>query len=159
MPAPERASSIEIPATAGQYLLFLEVEEPVQMAIGRLGIYRFEPRSYIYVGSARGPGGLSGRVSRHLRAFDEKRCYWHIDYLSRTARIVAVGWSAEPQLSECDWSAALGVLGRRWPARFGASDCRCAGHLIKIQDRTNIQTVLNQMPEQLHFEPFESITC
>lgn len=34
----------------------------------------------MYVGSARGPGGIMARLSRHLSK--EKRLRWHIDYIT-----------------------------------------------------------------------------
>jgi len=81
------------------------------------------------VGSAWGPGGLRARVGRHLRGSPHPR--WHIDYVRRVAAPVAV-WLAPDTHLECTWAQALLVH----PAldiivpRFGASDCRCATHLV-----------------------------
>ncbi|MCX8165032.1 MAG: GIY-YIG nuclease family protein [Acidilobaceae archaeon] len=48
--------------------------------VGSLGTLRFSSGLYLYIGSARGQGGVRARISRHLRK--EKVLRWHIDYLT-----------------------------------------------------------------------------
>ncbi len=123
-----------LPAAPGSYALLLRVEAPVTLHAGRLGALPLEAGHYVYVGSARGPGGLRGRVARHLRA--EKKPHWHIDALTAAAPVVEV-WAVQGgERLECAWAAALGTLpGVTIPARgFGASDCRCPAHLLRVGD-------------------------
>ncbi len=85
-------------------------------------------RLSLLCGSARGPGGLRARLSRHFRK--EKRLHWHVDQLTAVAAIKGV-WIAEGG-DECALNAALGALPTPLPG-FGSSDCpRCVAHLRRI---------------------------
>ena len=55
---------------------------------------------------------------------------WHIDYLSSRARMVGAMTAPGPKERECALAAELGWLYALAIPRFGASDCRCAGHLF-----------------------------
>jgi Uri superfamily endonuclease len=114
----------------GTYALFLRLARPARIRIGRLGTFLFPAGRYTYVGSALGPGGLRARLDRHFR--HQKKLHWHIDYLLECARIASVRVDASGERLECAWA-------RHYLARpdardvvpgFGASDCRCATHLI-----------------------------
>ena len=98
--------------------------------VGRLGRVQFPAGWYAYAGSARGPGGLAARISRHLRS--SKPLHWHVDYLRVYARPIAAWYAVEARKRECAWAQALsGLPGASTPAsHFGASDCRCPTHLI-----------------------------
>jgi Uri superfamily endonuclease len=121
-----------VPSGAGTYVLVIALDRSQNIIIGRRGGFHFPAGFYIYVGSALGPGGLRARLVRHLRA--EKRLHWHIDFLLRSARARVVQvWTRESAARlECEWARAM----MQWPGariivpRFGASDCRCASHLI-----------------------------
>lgn len=117
------------PRAPGTYVLWLHVATPRSLAVGRLGTFDFPAGFYGYVGSARGPGGLAGRLKHHLAC--AVRPHWHIDYLRAAAPACAVWWCADDEAHEHDWAAALaGLPGAFVPAlRFGASDCRCDSHL------------------------------
>ena len=47
--------------------------------MGALGRIELQAGTWLYVGSARGPGGLAARVGRHWR--DGVPKHWHMDYL------------------------------------------------------------------------------
>lgn len=94
------------------------------ISVGRLGETGFRAGAYAYVGSA--AGGLRGRLRRHLRA--EKRTRWHIDYLLERARIERV-LTCYGDRSECAIARTLAARFEAVPG-FGASDCRCRGHLF-----------------------------
>jgi len=114
----------------GTYLLILHVSQIPRLQIGRLGYYDIPGRTYTYVGSALGPGGLAARVGRHLRR--QKRPHWHIDYLLDFADVQEVwGVDSEERL-ECAWADRLlrSAGARVVIPRFGASDCNCPTHLI-----------------------------
>jgi hypothetical protein len=72
----------EIGRSRGTYVLVLQLYQLIKIEIGRLGLISFEPGYYLYTGSALGPGGLSGRISQHLRQKTQKRSHWHIDALT-----------------------------------------------------------------------------
>ena len=123
------------PAEGGAYVLVLHLEQAASIEIGRLGTFRFEPGWYLYTGSARGPGGLAGRLGRHFR--DERRRHWHVDHLREKARLLEAWFAAGDGACEHRWASILaGMRGVSLAApRFGASDCRCAGHLFHAGSR------------------------
>jgi Uri superfamily endonuclease len=120
---------VELPAEPATYVLVLRLKRPADITIGKLGRFSFPAGWYAYVGSGRGPGGLSARISRHLQ--DAKALHWHIDYLRVHARPVALWYRLGEENRECRWAQALSATGgAKAPApRFGASDCRCPAHL------------------------------
>ncbi len=111
----------------GHYLMVLEVKEEQGLQVGRLGRFILDPGTYCYVGRAR--RNLKQRIARHSRS--EKSPRWHIDHLLPHANLTAVFLFPERGTDECRIAKRLvGMGGRPHPPRFGASDCRCRGHLI-----------------------------
>jgi Uri superfamily endonuclease len=135
------------PDRAGTYALILELPDPATIGVGRLGCFRFLAGWYAYVGSARGPGGLAARISRHLRA--PKLAHWHVDYLRAAARPVEIWYAVETQKRECAWARALANLPDALipVPRFGASDCRCPAHLIYWADPPDIERFIRAVGE------------
>ena len=122
-----------IPRGPGTYMLVLRLPKRRRLAVGRLGDFEFPAGYYLYAGSAQ--GGLRGRVFRHLRA--DKKQHWHIDYLNSGASgatVIEVWWLAGQKRLECEWAAAARRLpGASAPAPgFGASDCGCSSHLLRV---------------------------
>jgi len=118
----------------GAYALILLLPRAKKIRIGALGVFAFPRGYYVYLGSAL--GGLRGRLARHLRR--EKTRFWHIDYFLAHARVVDV-WTEESATHlECRWArAALALPDARIIApRFGASDCKCAAHLVYFANNT-----------------------
>ena len=112
-------------AEKGAYALVLHLEEPVGFNQTSL-----RPGLYVYLGSARGPGGLGARLKRHFQA--EKKIHWHIDRLTTATGKIAA--SAIVGGDECDLVAKL----LRQPkfecaaTGFGSTDCRvCQSHLLR----------------------------
>jgi Uri superfamily endonuclease len=143
----ERSEANPIPPDAGTYCLWIRLDAPLSLTVGRLGERTLPPGLLVYVGSALGPGGLRARVGRHLRA--DKTLRWHIDWLTARAPISAVWVRTGHARLECAWSAALlQVYGAAiaWP-RFGASDCACAPHLIAVPDEALPAAWLALSPE------------
>jgi Uri superfamily endonuclease len=117
----------------GTYALVLNLSQDVaDVCIGRLGRFYFPAGWYVYVGSARGPGGLVARLARHLRPL--KALHWHIDYFRAHASPVEIWYTTGTQRWECAWARALlSLVDATVPvSRFGASDCRCSTHLIRF---------------------------
>lgn len=112
----------------GTYLLELHLATPAQVVVGHLGQRDLPSGWYVYVGSAL--GGLGARLRRHARL--PKPRHWHIDALREVATLVAVTARLGPERIECQLAAHIGGLpGATIPVRrFGASDCRCGGHLF-----------------------------
>jgi Uri superfamily endonuclease len=122
--------TVRLPRLAATYVLVLRLPHPATIAVGQLGTFHFAPGWYAYVGSARGPGGLAARTSRHLRS--PKPLHWHVDYVRTAVEPVEIWYALGAQKRECVWARVLaGLPGALIPApRFGASDCRCPAHLV-----------------------------
>ncbi len=123
-------SFLLLPVSAGTYALWFWLTAPLTLSVGCLGQVRLRPGLMVYVGSARGPGGLRARVGRHLQA--DGSPHWHIDALTAQVPVTAVWYTQAAQRLECVWAAQLlAVPGTTIPvARFGSSDCACPAHLL-----------------------------
>jgi Uri superfamily endonuclease len=130
---------VDLPALPGSYALELCLPWETTLKVGRLGEAIFPAGVMLYLGSARCPGGLKGRLGRHVQLGEARPLHWHIDYLRRVARVRARAYQVGQELSpagpfECLWSQALVRLpGSSLPLPgFGASDCRlgCPAHLV-----------------------------
>jgi len=128
--AGSRLPTVRLPRLAATYVLVLRLPRPAAIAVGQLGTFHFPSGWYAYAGSARGPGGLDTRISRHLRS--PKPLHWHVDYLRVAAEPVEIWYALGAQERECVWARALaGLPGALIPVpRFGASDCRCLAHMV-----------------------------
>jgi len=118
----------EKPAGGGLYQLVVEISSLSHTSIGKLGAFPFRPGWYTYTGSAK--NGVSARLCRHLRR--TSKLHWHIDYLLHSGNAVAwrfVPFGSKTECSLADETAELPGA-ERFPPRFGASDCRCKGHLV-----------------------------
>lgn len=120
--------------------------------VGRLGRLHLRAGTYLYVGSALGPGGLRARVARHLRPY--KRLHWHIDYLLQVSRAKRLFLAYGRQRLEHAWARQL----CRQPqaelplSGFGASDCGCPAHLVHLPMRMGLSWIQRKLegasPEQ-----------
>ncbi len=111
---------------AGVYIAVFQLDRPGRIQVGRLGRFDFPAGFYLYVGSAQ--RGLSARLERHARK--KKPLRWHIDYLSVRAEMLGELVAEGPRSLECELAAKLGEMFRLAVPGFGASDCRCPGHLF-----------------------------
>jgi sugar fermentation stimulation protein A len=116
--------------TGGLYIVLLELQMPRTIRVGRLGRFHFDAGVYAYVGSAQ--RGLKARLARHARPGKPLR--WHVDYLSRHTRCIATFLWRRPKEDECRLARAVASVPgvTRSVAGFGASDCRCEGHLFRL---------------------------
>lgn len=123
------ATGHSLDATPGTYALLLELEEPAELEVGRLGRIHFESPFYLYFGSAFGPGGLGARLAHHMKA--ARRPHWHVDHLRRVASVRGAWYTGERARLECTWVDAGSALpGVSLVPGFGSSDCRCPSHLL-----------------------------
>ncbi len=127
----------------GGYALVLSAPGRLAVGIGSR-TFRLEQGKYAYAGSALGPGGVEGRVGRHLRRFARGGAggiggvapvrHWHVDYLHPSMTVVAVVAAESGDRLECRLTRALGAAGAQVVEGFGATDCRegCGGHLLRL---------------------------
>ncbi|MDH7488297.1 MAG: GIY-YIG nuclease family protein [Anaerolineae bacterium] len=119
----------------GVYLLVLHLPQARSVDVGALGKFHFPAGWYVYVGSAHGPGGLGARLRRHRS--QQKALRWHVDYLRAVADSMEAWAAPLPRKWECEWARHL----LQWPGAlipapgFGASDCCCASHLVRLPAR------------------------
>jgi len=118
------------PDDSGVYLFVFDLARTLTVSVGALGKVSLPPGRYGYIGSAR--RALAARLARHARR--RKPLRWHIDYLTRRATSLgAIVWpwdeGRECRVAEAIRSAGVGSL---VVPRFGASDCRCPGHLYAL---------------------------
>lgn len=110
------------------------------MELPALGSHLMKAGIYCYCGSAKGPGGLSARVSRHLNMKTKR--FWHYDYLKEYLHIDEVWWQTGEDSQECEFAQMLANgQGAEMPIPgFGSSDCKkkCISHLIFFK---NIQII------------------
>ncbi|MFN2291050.1 MAG: DUF123 domain-containing protein [Anaerolineae bacterium] len=121
----------------GAYVLALSLDEAQTITIGCLGRFQMPAGWYLYIGSARGPGGLAGRLRRHRRRLGPgKRAHWHIDYLREQATWGGAWVRHTGERLECLWAQAFRQLpgARTVVPGFGASDCGCPGHLVHVPE-------------------------
>lgn len=113
---------------SGVYIVWIGIKNETDIAVGALGEKTFAPGFYAYTGSAQ--KNRTARLLRHLKL--EKPLRWHIDYLRPYGDVAAVHTLPGTKDEECKLAARLtqeagGIVS---VPRFGASDCRCPGHLI-----------------------------
>ncbi len=123
----------------GVYQLLIYLSKSTHIRIGKKGTFGFPKGYYIYTGSAK--RGLKARVERHLR--EEKKHFWHIDYLLDHASVKKVFLFPEDRLDECFLSRKM--LKRSEAKvivpKFGASDCSCPTHLVFFRKLKDIPKV------------------
>ncbi len=144
---PAAGGSPDKRTATGSYAVEIVLDRAAGIRVGKLGEYNFGAGSYVYCGSANGPGGLRTRLSRHLLGAEKK--HWHVDYLRQAGSVQSMVYQlnetsahvTESQNNrlmplECAWSQLLSQLGgASIPVPgFGASDCRsgCRAHLIYL---------------------------
>jgi Uri superfamily endonuclease len=133
-------------ALKGDYLLLVELPTAVSISLAGRGAVILAPGTYVYIGSARGSGGLAGRLGRHLRP--DKRRHWHIDYLLEEGRVVGIvpmpvedgGERMECRIARAMaevWGKGNAVVG------FGSSDCGCGSHLYRVGGIGSRESILD----------------
>lgn len=121
----------------GLYILLIAAQGWVR--VGKLGELDFDGK-YLYIGSARGPGGFK-RVERHLAiaAGGSERRQWHIDYLLAAGELEQVWLVPDTDLTECELVRELIARGaERAVPGFGASDSPCETHLVRAEDPAGV---------------------
>ncbi|NPA97120.1 MAG: GIY-YIG nuclease family protein [Crenarchaeota archaeon] len=121
-----------VPRSPGLYTLIVELCDRFSRVVGSLGVVELDKGLYVYVGSARGPGGLYARIRRH--ASREKRVRWHIDYITTwgSSRVLAAVYAVTSSDLEPRLARELEALGLEPAVRgFGCSDKPSFTHLFR----------------------------
>ncbi len=115
----------------GCYQLLAHLDRAKTITIGKLGTFYFPAGYYVYTGSAM--RGLQARLARHLS--NEKRLYWHIDFLLEHCKIIRYAIRVSSIKQECELAVStLSMKGARAPVKgFGSSDCKCIAHLAYFE--------------------------
>ncbi len=115
----------------GTYCLLIHLKQDSRVTIGKLGEKSFKNGYYVYVGSAL--NSLETRIRRHLR--DDKKLYWHIDYLlaCENAEIKDVLFTSGNFKWECTIASEIAEMGVG-AKNFGCSDCKCESHLLFFKE-------------------------
>jgi hypothetical protein len=82
----------DAPKGPGAYVLLIELAEPLEVALPSKPKTTLETGRYLYCGSAKGPGGIRARLTRHMRV--GKLIRWHMDRLTEAG---TVGRLARPK--------------------------------------------------------------
>lgn len=119
-----------LPAEPGAYALLIRLPRRCPLP-PRFGGIVLPAGAYLYLGSARGGGGIRARCTRHMAK--EKTLRWHVDWLT-TAPGATVRAAAFPGGTECELVARALLAGATVPVPgLGASDCgRCPAHLLAV---------------------------
>jgi sugar fermentation stimulation protein A len=115
---------------AGVYIAVFYMPKGRPIQIGRFGRFCFCQGLYFYVGSAQ--RNLSARLERHNQK--KKTLRWHIDYLSAKTEMLGAITIAGPREFECQLAKKISRIFELAVPGFGASDCRCGGHLFYARE-------------------------
>ncbi|MEM1550235.1 MAG: GIY-YIG nuclease family protein [Candidatus Methanomethylicia archaeon] len=115
----------------GTYTLIIASPYDRRIKIGCIGLIDFHSGIYTYTGSAlKKKFALYNRISRHLS--QNKRLWWHIDYLLNTSGIEVKAMCASHSDLRFECIIAndiLNTLNGSPVIGFGSSDCKCISHL------------------------------
>jgi len=128
----------------GSYILLVHLPQARTITVGRLGKVNFARGHYAYIGSAM--GGFRARLNHHLHR--TSRPHWHIDYLRDKASVTNVILCESGQRHECAIAQALMGQLDCIPG-FGASDCRCRGHLFFSPDESQMKRVIMETLDRI----------
>lgn len=122
------ASRSEDNMDSGVYILVFYLPKSQKIDVGRIGLSQFQQGVYFYVGSAQ--RNLSARLKHHAQKKKPHR--WHIDYLSVKSKMLGAIIVPGRREQECKLAKKLGEMFQLAIPGFGASDCRCGGHLFYV---------------------------
>lgn len=136
-----------ISALPGTYILLLGLTDRSTVEFGRGNRAELAPGLYAYVGSALGPGGLAARLRRH--ASSGVRMHWHVDFLLPHVELMGALVVDDGRRHECSWASWVGENSRLCIPGFGASDCRCRGHLFYLDTPTDGDNFIELAQQEL----------
>jgi len=135
----------DVPSLPGAYVIAIELPENMMVTLSGRAAIDLSAGRYLYCGSAKGPGGLKARLSRHLR--HGKSVRWHIDQLTERGNVVG-SWIF-PGGNECELVRGLSQLPVPIPG-FGSSDCAtCQSHLLNWSNRMALPLLNAGLPVRI----------
>ena len=123
----------------GTYILIINLPDNITLSPGKLGSINFLKGYYAYVGSAM--NGLENRIDRHLR--NNKKMFWHIDYLLKKGDIKRIYYEKNDHKLECEHANKLSSYFTYIP-NFGSSDCNCKSHLFYTNSEMEFYDVIEK---------------
>lgn len=135
----------------GTYCLLLSCMGDSEITVGKLGVKKFKPGNYLYMGSAL--KNMDKRIARHLR--DKKKKFWHIDYLTaeKSFSIKKIYAISKPVRLECIRAKEL-EKNFHPVAGFGASDCKCDSHLFFTGSKRGISDIEKDLIKKSGFKEY-----
>lgn len=150
--------STDISGSKGTYMLIIDIGDDLNIKVGCLGRCELKKGTYIYIGSARGPGGLKARINRHLKL--NKKVKWHIDYLTvnPTVKIRAAVYLKSRAVLETIIAKKLlsnnafeGVI-----KGFGCTDRKGNyTHLYRLRNPCSVKKLIQELIEMIKNIPHE----
>ncbi|OAZ13426.1 hypothetical protein TH15_10330 [Thalassospira profundimaris] len=136
----------QLPKVAGAYVLVIELTADLTLQNKRFAGITLAKGTYLYCGSANGPGGIAARVIRHCKT--TKKPHWHVDELTSNGAGRVTSVLVVPGGDECELRAALHEPDTQVPVPgFGSSDCiDCVSHLVITQD-DDISALFTKLPK------------
>ncbi|WP_417827964.1 GIY-YIG nuclease family protein [Thalassospira sp.] len=130
----------QLPKTAGAYVLVIALEADLTLQNKRFAGKILPKGTYLYCGSANGPGGIAARVRRHCK--QDKKPHWHVDELTSNGAGRVVSVLVVPGGDECELRQTLQGQGNDvGELYFGSSDCmKCSSHLLKLKSDLTMMT-------------------
>jgi len=119
----------------GAYILLLHLTIGKKIAVGKMGEIKFSDGYYMYIGSAL--NGLQSRIRRHQSTNNNKKLFWHIDYLIEHVDDISVFIKENEIKEEC---VIANIFTKKFDhiKDFGSSDCNCRSHLFYSKNREDV---------------------
>ena len=128
----------------GSYILLIELPEPREITVGKLGLLSFPQGFYAYIGSAL--NGFKPRIGYHLQR--KRKPHWHIDYLLEEGLISEILLCQTEERTECILAHTLSK-GFHAISGFGSSDCKCNSHLYFGDEKEKLEEGIIKALNQL----------
>ncbi|WP_368484239.1 GIY-YIG nuclease family protein [Thalassospira lucentensis] len=142
----------QLPKVAGAYVLVIELSADLILRNIRFAGTVLAKGTYLYCGSANGPGGIAARVKRHCK--HDKKPHWHVDELTSSGAGRVVSVLVVPCGDECGLrhrieGAAHCAVTIPVPG-FGSSDClNCASHLLRIAADNDVEWLFQNLDQAI----------
>ncbi len=144
----------KVPKSKGIYAIVFKISKSVRLYSIKMFKNRvIEKGLYVYIGSARGPGGLRARIKRHL--MKKKRRKWHIDYLTTLEyfKPIAIIYAITDQDLEYKVSELLSNYLPIPVRKFGSTDKPSKAHLFKCNEYNECINILCSIFKSLNLSP------
>jgi len=143
----EKPRSVDELSSKGVYIMYITLGSKKRLKVGSLKLQSFDAGLFAYVGSARGPGGLRGRLRRHMGLKGRPRAlHWHVDHIISNPDSKIVGFHVLEGASEHLVAEKVGSFARVSFRGFGCSDCNCNSHFFYLGKDLRI---LRKLKEEL----------